>query len=121
MDIFEKIASQQEGHDADDVWMVGEQLKDICRREPGCVSILMEDLENEDMAISKAAGKIKAYADSQRKGRSCVCVPPQKAEAILREFYGLPEAGPENTVAVKKPSVFDLGSMSLEDLLEVGM
>lgn len=121
MDIFEKITSQQEGHDGDDVWMVGEQLKDICRREPGCVSILMEDLENEDMSISDAAGKIKSYADSQRKGRSCVCVPPQKAEAILREFYGLPEAGSESPVTVKKPSVFDVGSMSLEDLLEVGM
>lgn len=116
MDIFAKITSQQEGHDGDDVWMVGEQLKDICRREPGCVSILMEDLENEDMAIPKAAGKIMTYADSQRKGRSCVCVPPQKAEAILREFYGLPEAGAAATTAV-----FDLGDISLEDLLEVGM
>ena len=77
----------------DDVWMVGEQLKDICRQEPGCASILAEDLENPDMGLQKAAGKIRAYADSQRKGRSCVCVPPNKAEEILREFYGLPQRG----------------------------
>lgn len=112
--LFEKIAAQQAGHDMDDVWMVGEQLKDICRREPGCVCILAEDLGNPDMSIDKAAGKIKSWADSQRQGRNCVCVPPQKAEEILREFYGLPEAGavpqlePEPVTAEPESMVLDL-------------
>lgn len=116
MDIFEKITAQQDGHDGDDAWMVGEQLKDICRRDPACVGILAEDLDNEDMSIVKAAGKISAYADSQRNGRRCVCVPPLKAEAILREFYGLPATGAAPT-PVPKPADLNLGGFSLEDLL----
>lgn len=107
MDIFEKITAQQVGHDMDDVWMVGEQLKDICRREPGCVSILADDLDNPGMGIADAAGKIKAYADSQAKGKRCVCVPPAKAEELLREFYGLPGAA-EAVPVVQSPKAATL-------------
>ena len=101
--LIEMIAAQQAGHEMDDVWMVGEQLKDICRREPGCVSILVEDLQSADMGIAKAAAKIKAYADSQAKGKKCVCVPPAKAEQILREFYGLPDAAAAVPVIPEAP------------------
>lgn len=94
MDIYEKIAAQQaKAPEGSDVWMVGEQLKDICRREPGCVPILAEDLDNEGMSLADAAGKIKDYADKHRGSMKCFCVSPWQSEKILREFYGLPEAG----------------------------
>ena len=31
-------------------WMVGEQLKDICRMEPGSAELIAQDLENETMS-----------------------------------------------------------------------
>lgn len=94
MDIYAKItALQQKAEEYSDVWMVGEQLKDICRREPACVPILMEDLDNEDMGLADAAGKIKDYADTHHGSMKCFCVSPAQAEKILREFYGLPEMG----------------------------
>lgn len=94
MTVFEKIEAQQKGRENTDILMVGEQLKDICRADPACAAIVAEDLENKAMSIETVAKKIKEYADDQKhkqKG-NCVCVPPNVAEGIIREFYGLPAA-----------------------------
>lgn len=69
-------------------WMVAEQLKDICRREPESTELLAKDLENPSMGIVQAEKKIKAFADSHKVG-SFSSVSPWEAEEILREFYGL--------------------------------
>lgn len=100
MNVFEKIEAQQKGRENTPAWMVGEQLKDICRRDPANAEIVAEDLENQEMSIEKAERKIKAWADSQRGKSSCVCVPPNVAENIIRKFYGLPEASAEQPVPV---------------------
>ena len=73
-------------------WMVAEQLKDICRREPHSAEILAQDLENASMSITEAEKKIKAFADGHKTG-SFACVTPGEADAILREFYGLGAPG----------------------------
>ena len=73
-------------------WMVGEQLKDICRREPQSAELIAQDLEKGSMSITEAEKKIKAYADKHKTG-SFSCVTPIEADRILREFYGLPEPG----------------------------
>lgn len=70
-------------------WMVGEQLKDICRQDPRSAELIAQDLENEAMSITEAEKKIKAYADSHKTGNFS-CVTPMEADRILREFYGLP-------------------------------
>lgn len=44
-------------------WMVGEQLKDICRMEPKSAELIAQDLEKEAMSITEADGgmwKLKA-------------------------------------------------------------
>ncbi len=71
-------------------WMVGEQLKNICRREPRSAELLVQDLKVEDMSITAAEKKIKAYADKHKTG-NFACVTPSEADRILRKFYGLPE------------------------------
>ena len=73
-------------------WMVAEQLMDLCRAEPQCAEILVQDLEVEAMSITEAEKKIKAYADGHKTGNFS-CVTPVEAERILREFYGLPDRG----------------------------
>lgn len=95
MTVFEKIEAQQKGRENTDVWMVGEQLKDICRADPACAAIVAEDLENKAMSIEVAAKKIKEHADTQKRKQkgNCVCVPPNVAEGIIRDFYGLPATG----------------------------
>lgn len=121
MDIIAKIEAQQKGRENTGVWMVGEQLKDICRQDPSCAAIVAADLENQDMSLEKAEQRIKAKADELRKSMhnaSCVCVPPNVAEAILREFYGLPEAGGKTEATHGTPAqVADQGLISLEDFL----
>ena len=94
MTVFEKIEAQQKGLEETDAYTVGEHLKDICRREPECVPLVLVDLDNPDMSLKAAAGKIKAWADARQKETKakCVCVPPDVAEGILRKFYGLPDA-----------------------------
>lgn len=69
-------------------WMVGEQLKDICRRERSSAEILLQDLAVKEMSIAEAEKKIKAFADKHKTG-NFACVTPAEAENILREFYGL--------------------------------
>ena len=119
MNVFEMIEAQQKGKENTAVWMVGEQLKDICRRETGCGQILAEDLQSEDMSLAAAERKIRAYADKHRTG-NCAVVPPNVAEDILREFYGLPKGGgavlqlvPATPVQEEKEDGF-----SLDDFLD---
>lgn len=92
MEVFEKIAAQQKGREHTPEWMVGEQLAEICRREPSCADLVEKDLDA--ITLSKVAAKIQAYADElhkKQKGK-CVCVPPCEAERIIRDAYGLPSA-----------------------------
>lgn len=88
------ITAQQKGLDQyRPVFMVGEQLKDILRREPESAELLAQDLQKKGMGLADAEKKIKARADEihrNMKGGSA-CVPPWEAEDILRKFYGLPE------------------------------
>ena len=73
-------------------WMVGEQLKDMIRREPGIAELIHQDLTTGGMSLDKAEARIKAYADKHKVG-SFACVTPAEAEDILREYFGLPKAG----------------------------
>ncbi len=75
-------------------WMAGEQLKEICRREPASAELVAQDLEQPAMSIVEAEKKIKAFADKHKAGNSS-SVSPVEAEQILREFYGLPERKPD--------------------------
>jgi len=83
-------AQQSKVKDRSPQWMVGEQLKDICRREPRSAELLAQDLKVYGMSITAAEKKIKAYADAHKTG-DFSCVTPMEADRILREFYGLPE------------------------------
>lgn len=84
-------------------WMVAEQLKDICRREPASAELVALDLENPALSIVEAEKQIKAFADQHKSG-GFSCVIPAEAEKILRKFYGLPDPPvqgmPENPGAV---------------------
>lgn len=109
MNVFDMITAQQKGKENTAAWMVGEQLKEICR-DPQCAEIVAQDLSKESMTIEKAERQIKAWADAQKRTGNCVCVPPNKAEEIIRKFYGLPVAAEKS--APKKVGVInlDLGS-----------
>lgn len=112
--INELISGLQKGLEGTPEYMVGQQLKDICK-EKACAAIVTEDLKNKSMGLKAAAEKIEDWADEQhrKKGGSCICVPPDVAEKILREFYGLPDAMTDTQAEpVAEPSapVLDLAS-----------
>ena len=89
MSVFEKIAKlQQKEKGRTAPWMVGEQLKDMVRREPEIAEILERDLDIESMSLREAEKKIREYASNHRTG-NFACVTPVESERILREFYGL--------------------------------
>ena len=70
--INELISDLQKGLEGTPEYMVGQQLKDICK-EKACAAIVAEDLKNKSMGLKAAAGRIKAWADEQhkKKGGSC--------------------------------------------------
>ncbi len=71
---------------------VAEHLKAICRADPKCAEILLEDLRVTGKGIVDAEKQIKARADEiHKRMHGPVSVPPWEAEDILRKFYGLPE------------------------------
>ena len=84
-------AQQAKAKERSPQWMVGEQLKDICRMEPSSAELIAQDLQVKEMNITEAEKKIKAFADAHKTG-SFACVTPMEADRILREFYGLPAA-----------------------------
>ena len=112
MTVFEKIEAQQKGKENTAVFMVGEQLKDICRRDSHCASIVDEDLESEAMSLAKAAAALQKYANENHGKARCFCITPNMAEQILRKFYGLPEAAlaPVET-PLPTTDVLDLSSL----------
>lgn len=97
-------------------WMVGEQLKDICRHEARSAELIAQDLENTSMSITEAEKKIKTFADENRTGNFS-CVTSAEAERILREFYGLPEAAESAPAAPEPPVSPKSGILNLEDFL----
>ena len=115
MTVFDKIEAQQKGKENTAAWMVGEQLKDICRADPHCAEIVAQDLENASMSLEQAEKQIKAYADKRKRTGNCVCVPPNVAERVLREFYGLPEMG---AAPSSESTAFSPGLLSLDALLD---
>lgn len=113
MTCLEIITKAQKGLEDTDAFAVGEQLKELCE-DPACAGLVAKDLEIKGMGLKDCAAKIKAYADKHRvKGSSCVCVPPDVAERIIREFYGLPGRGQE---AAPQPAPKS-GFLDLEDFL----
>ena len=98
---------------------VGEQLKDILRDQPTAAGIVLQDLANAGMGDCEK--KIAAYAREHREGNGGCC-PPQEADRIIREFYGIPARvvigidlanGPDFTAEVKpapKPKKFNLAN-----------
>lgn len=92
MNVFEKIGNQQKGKEGQPSYMVGEQLKDICRREPESGAMIEKDLDT--ITLDTVANKIKARADELHKKQkgNCVCITPMEAERIIRQAYGLPGA-----------------------------
>ena len=107
MNTIEKICKQQETmKDTEPAWMVGEQLKDICR-DPKCAELVGVDLDNPAMSITKCEAKIHEYANKNKKGQS-FCVSQLVAEGIIREFYGLTKAGEAPAREVKPSGIIDL-------------
>lgn len=84
-------AQQKKAGEGSTVWCAGEQLADITMAEPENAELLAQDLELPEMSIEKAEGKIRSYADKNRKGAKSFGVSPRIADEILRQFYGLPE------------------------------
>ena len=66
-----KIESQQAGlAEWEPAFMVGEQLKDICRYIPGAAELIAQDIEREGMGLRDAEAKIRERADElHRKAR----------------------------------------------------
>lgn len=114
-DAIKLIESQQEKlKEGTAAWAVGEQLKDICRREPESADLIEKDISADGMGLAELEKEIKKYADQHRKGNFSF-VSPQAAEDIIRKFYGLPAAGAETT----RPESSGAGSniIDLMDLL----
>ena len=83
---IEAQQAKESGHTA--AWMVGEQLREICLREPQSAELIAQDLITGGMSLQAAERKIKAYADKHRTG-NFACVTPAEAERIIREYFGL--------------------------------
>lgn len=95
--LCEKISSEQEGKEFSDVFMVGEQIKDICQNNIKATELVLNDLDVPEMSLERCASEIKKEADrlhKEKKG-NCICVPPDMAEGIIRKFYGIPEDSAE--------------------------
>ncbi len=90
---MEAIAAQQQKvQERSAPWMVGEQLKDMLRREPALAELIAQDLTAGGMSLTAAEREIKKIADGHKTG-GFACVTPAESEEIIRKYFGLPEVG----------------------------
>lgn len=87
---IELIEAQQKaagniGH----VFLMGEQLKDICRNEPQAAELVVQDLANPEMSLAKLKFTFDKFAREHRQGNES-CITPDQAEELIRKFYGIP-------------------------------
>ena len=112
--LVELIEKQQAGKENTDVFMVGEQLKDIGSESEHNAEILLQDLQIKGMGLVDAAARLKKYSDDNKGQAKCFCISPKVADGILRKFYGLDE---QEKVENKSAWVQDGGFIDLEDFL----
>ena len=119
MSVFDIISEQQKGKENGPVWMLGEQLKDICRASEAAAEIVERDMRQAGMGLEALEKKLKAFADEKHKALkgSCVCVSPGEAEMVIRQFYGLEEAAPQKECKEPAPQQTAGSILSLEDFL----
>ncbi len=92
MNAIELIEQQQKKLEKNSAaWVVGEQLKDICRSEPASAALLEKHDDKKGEGSADGEKQVRGYADKHQK-ENFAFVSPQVADGILREFYGLPAA-----------------------------
>lgn len=107
-DAVRKIEEQQkELKKQNAAWYVGEQLKELAERQERWAELIAQDLNNKEMGLAAAEKKIREWADKHRTGNVAV-VPPEQAEKILRQFYGLPEAAAPAAAPAEERGILDL-------------
>lgn len=92
-ELLRKVSEQQKDKEFTDIFMVGEQIKDICRNNAKATELVAADLDVPEMSLERCASEIKKEADGLHKEKkgSRICIPPNVAEGIIRKFYGIPE------------------------------
>lgn len=68
------------------VWLVGEQIKDIVRREPDSAATILEDISGKNACLAEIEREISKYARAHSG-----CCDPFRAENIIRKYFGIPE------------------------------
>ena len=89
--VIDAITKQQPTQRTD-VWMVGEQIKDMLRANPHWADMVERDLKNKEQSLEAVAKKIRVLAKKNKTG-DFGCVTPAEAEKIIRETYCIPEEG----------------------------
>lgn len=99
---LQKITEKQSKfNESDKRYWIAEQVKDICRENEDNAHHIYNDLDDEQMSIKKIEERIANYA--KKHGGCC---PPQPADKIIREFFGLAE--PTEKPAEPKNEMIDL-------------
>lgn len=101
--LVEIISEQQKGHENEDIFGIGEQLKDMAEGDAKITELLINDLTTSGMKLVDAAKMFKQHADSIKGNKNKVCITPKVADGLLRRFYGLPDA--KETVTVAAPEI----------------
>lgn len=77
----------QKEHEYSPVRCCGMQLIDIVANDEQLAQLVCEDF-TAGQTVQACEKQIKAWVDKNHKGNSGFC-PPQKAEEIIRKFFGL--------------------------------
>ena len=101
---IEAISAQQPKL-RNDVWMVGEQIKDMIRAEPEWAVMIEMDIKNKDQNLEAIAKKIRERASKNKVG-GFGCVTPAEAEEIIRATFCIPDheeekPAPSNVISLE--------------------
>lgn len=108
---MDKIRDEMAAAKDDYISIIGEMMTEYLQANPSVAEAIL----TEGKTLAGAYGAMHEEARKNRNGRSCVCIPPEKAKEIILGYYGLKPAAP---VSVAPPVPRD-DDLDLDALLGV--
>ena len=77
----------QDGKPAPEIQAIEEKLSELCTTDE-----IADKLMADGKSLQGAFSAIRTEATKRRGGSNCVCIPPNEAQKIIEDYYGITEA-----------------------------
>ena len=81
------MADAKDGKPAPEIQAIEEKLSELCTTDE-----VADKLMADGKSLQGAFSAIRTEATKRRGGSNCVCIPPNEAQKIIEDYYGITES-----------------------------